>query len=51
MIPPVFHGKMGYFYTSGTQVDKIAKLLAYEWSDIQNAFELKCSKDLTPETT
>jgi len=34
MVPPVFYGKMGYFYTSGTQVDKNAKLLAYEWSDI-----------------
>jgi hypothetical protein len=51
MVPPVFWNKMAYFYTSGTQVDMNAKLLAYEWSDIQNAFELKCSKDMSQETS
>ena len=51
MVPPVFWGKMAYFYTSGTNVDKIARLVAYQWSDIQNGFEIKCSKDMSAETS
>jgi hypothetical protein len=50
-VPPVFWGRMAYFYTSGTQVDKKAYLRAYQWSIIENAFVEKCVKTMSPETS
>lgn len=49
IVPPVFWGKMAYFYISTIDSTALPKLVAYQWNDLTNEFEEKCSQDLAAE--
>lgn len=51
MVPPIFYGKMAYFYISGVTTASTPKLVVYQWNDLSNEFEKKCQKDMTVETS
>ena len=51
MVPPVFWGKMAYFYLSSSDVTVQPQLKAYQWNDLTNEFEEKCSKSLPAEAS
>jgi len=51
MVAPRFWKKLAYFYVSSQDMTKAPKLLGYQWNDLTYEFELKCSKDLTTETS
>lgn len=40
---------MAYFYISGTTTSSTPKLKAFQWNDLTNEFEEKCSKDMAAE--
>lgn len=49
IVPPVFWGKLAYFYISPIDSTAVPKLVAYLWNDLTNEFEEKCSQDMTAE--
>lgn len=49
MVPPVFEGRMAYFYLSGVTSTSTSKLVAYRWNILRHTFEEKCSVDIGQE--